>query len=81
VSDAIPRQSSGGTYRSLFTAVVRSETVDVKYRGTVNLKTFPANPDAVRPDISRRTARSQMVAFCLNESCGRLPHHSATANE
>src|SRR3981189_2269024 len=51
VWDAHPHQSSGGTYHSLVHCESRSETVDVKHRSYVNLKTFEC----------RHTSRSRFV--------------------
>ncbi|HMJ25016.1 MAG TPA: hypothetical protein VK475_04285 [Pyrinomonadaceae bacterium] len=39
----------------MFTAVIRSETVDVKYRGNVNLKTFQRR-DTLRSSFIQRVS-------------------------
>jgi hypothetical protein len=54
-------RAAAGLIALLFTAVVRSETVDVKYRGNVNLKTFQRRH-------TLRSSFAQRVSFDLNYS-------------
>ena len=48
-------RAAAGLIALLFTAVVRSETVDVKYRGNVNLKTFQRG-DTLRSSFVQRVS-------------------------
>ena len=53
-------RAAAGLIALLFTAVVRSETVDVKYRGNVNLKTFQRR-HTLRSSFAQRLDWSQLL--------------------
>jgi hypothetical protein len=48
-------RAAAGLIALLFAAVIRSETVDVKYRGNVNLKTFQRR-DTLRSSFIQRVS-------------------------
>ena len=53
-------RAAAGLIALLFTAVVRSETVNVKYRGNVNLKTFQRR-HTLRSSFAQRLDWSQLL--------------------
>ena len=58
----------------LFTAEVRSETVDVKYRGPVDLKTFECR-DANRSSFIQRVCYDRAQSYMLISLKGSYYHH------
>ena len=58
----------------LFSAEVRSETVDVKYRGTVNLKTFECR-DTPRSSFIQRVCYDKPQSYMIISLKGTYYHH------